>query len=290
VSRPRGPLVDWRPQARTRELLAQVDTVLVEYADHLPLTIRQVFYRLVGKHGYDKTERAYERLAETLGRARRAGIVAMAAIRDDGVTEESTWAYTGKPGFLDQVVADAEGYRLDRRAGQTRMVEVWCEAAGMVPQLARVAGPYGIPVYSSSGFDSLTAKHACARRAEADGRPLVVLHIGDHDPSGVHVFSAAAEDVASWAAHYGAEVRFARVAVTPAQVETYGLPTAPVKTTDRRVFAGQTTQAEALDPATLAAIVEAAIRTVTDLAVLAATIDREDTERAELLGELSPWR
>jgi hypothetical protein len=29
----------------------------------------------------------------------------------------------------------------------------------MVPQLARVAGPFGIQVCSSGGFDSLTDKH-----------------------------------------------------------------------------------------------------------------------------------
>ena len=40
------------------ELLEQVRSILAEYADYLPLTVRQVFYRLVGVHGYDKTEQA----------------------------------------------------------------------------------------------------------------------------------------------------------------------------------------------------------------------------------------
>ena len=34
----------WRPQAKTRALLEQVDEVLELYADHLPLTVRQIFY------------------------------------------------------------------------------------------------------------------------------------------------------------------------------------------------------------------------------------------------------
>ena len=70
-TRPRG-FVDWRPQATTLALLDQVRDVLDEYADYLPLTVRQVFYRLVGAYGYDKTERAYERLSEALNRARPA--------------------------------------------------------------------------------------------------------------------------------------------------------------------------------------------------------------------------
>ena len=42
----------------TLALLDQVRGILDEYADYLPLTVRQVFYRLVGVHGYDKTEQA----------------------------------------------------------------------------------------------------------------------------------------------------------------------------------------------------------------------------------------
>jgi len=41
-------------------LLDQVQAVLDEYQDHLPLTNRQVFYRLVGAFDYPKTESAYE--------------------------------------------------------------------------------------------------------------------------------------------------------------------------------------------------------------------------------------
>jgi hypothetical protein len=77
---------EWSPRRETLELLARVNAVLGEYADHLPLTLRQIFYRLVGAHGYEKTEQAYERLGEHLVRARRARIIPMEAIRDDGGT------------------------------------------------------------------------------------------------------------------------------------------------------------------------------------------------------------
>jgi hypothetical protein len=62
--RPRGFLPSWKPQARTEAVLKQVKQVLLEYVSYLPLTCRQVFYRLVGAHGYEKTEQAYERLCE----------------------------------------------------------------------------------------------------------------------------------------------------------------------------------------------------------------------------------
>ena len=60
--------------------------MLAEYAEQLPLTLRQIFYRMVGAYGYEKTEQAYERLGETLNKARRARVIGMDAIRDDGFT------------------------------------------------------------------------------------------------------------------------------------------------------------------------------------------------------------
>jgi hypothetical protein len=51
----------WVPRGHTLRLLDQVRAVLGEYEDYLPLTIRQIFYRLVGAHNYEKEERAYER-------------------------------------------------------------------------------------------------------------------------------------------------------------------------------------------------------------------------------------
>ena len=219
-------------------------------------------------------------------KARRAGRIDFDAIRDDGVTADVPSSFTGKAGFWRAVRYTADTYRRDRREGQPHAVEVWCEAAGMVPQLVRVAGPYGIPVYSSSGFDSLTAKHEAALRAGGEDRPLLVLHVGDLDPSGVHLFTAAAEDVGAWADHYGGATEFERVALTPEQVTAYGLPTAPPKRTDKRRFEGETTQAEALPPDVLAAIVDDAIRTRLDLATLARVEAVEATERAELLDAL----
>ena len=79
-TRPRG-FAAWCPRPDTLALVAQVQAVLDEYAAHLPLTVRQVFYRLVGAQGFDKTERAYARLCETVGRARRAALLPTSTCR-----------------------------------------------------------------------------------------------------------------------------------------------------------------------------------------------------------------
>jgi len=84
-ARPRGFVADWR-QVDTLALLDQVMAVLDEYAEQLPLTLRQILYRLVGACLYENIERAYKRLTEALNKARRARLVPMVAIRDDRFT------------------------------------------------------------------------------------------------------------------------------------------------------------------------------------------------------------
>src|SRR5262245_4214059 len=47
-------------------------------------------------------------------------------------------------GFRDREAPDL----VAEKPGQERRVAIWCEAQGMVPQLRRVADPYGVPVVS----------------------------------------------------------------------------------------------------------------------------------------------
>ena len=136
----------------------------------------------------------------------------MDAIRDDGAVREGGRGW----GSMEDLVAswreDAETFRMNRQAGQPVQLYLWCEAGGMVPQLARVADPYDVPVLSGGGFDSLTMKHELA--VEFVQHPAVeVLHIGDHDPSGVHMFSSLAEDIQAFANGAGGSIRFTRLVV-----------------------------------------------------------------------------
>ena len=277
----------WRPAPDTLALLDLIRAVLVEYAAYLPLTLRQVFYRLVGAHGYEKTERAYQRLGETLNRARRARLISMDDIRDGGGDQRRPQTWSGAEQFLEITRWRAERLRLDRSVGQTTRLAVLCEAAGMVPQLANIALGYGVPVFSSGGFESVTEKHGFAVEIAADPRSLEVLHIGDHDPSGAHLFLALSEDVKAFAADLGGgAVIFTRLAVTPEQISALRLPTAPAKPTDDRAFVGATCQAEAIAPDVLADIVCNAIEGRIDRAAYERVLKRERKVQRELARRL----
>ena len=288
-TRPRG-FASWTPRAKNSALVQDVQAVLVEYREHLPLTCRQIFYRLVATKGFDKTERAYSRLCETIGRARRARLIPFAAIRDDGSARYESQSWQDVQDFLDDVRHDAQGFRLDRQQGQKVRLWVLCEAGGMAPMLARVANPLGVAVLTSGGFDSLTVKHKLAQEMAAEfGRDgqVEVLHLGDLDPSGVHIFSSLSQDVTKMVVEIaGAEPKFTRLAVTPDQAERLALPTAPPKATDRRRLKGDTVQCEAIAPNILADILRDAIEARRNAEIAEFVLLQEAKFRAAILAML----
>jgi hypothetical protein len=266
-TRVRG-LAPWQPRASTRAVLDQIQDVLEEYREQWPITNRQICYRLVGRFGYDKSEQAFERAYEYLNRGRRAGLVPFEAIRDDGEEVAEPLAFASREQFIATARRLAADYRMDRQTGQAQYIELWCEAAGMVPQLAAVVGEYGIPVRSSSGFNSVTVLHDAARRVLEREVPTLVFQVGDHDPSGRAILDRVAADVTQLAYdlairddhHRYPEVSFERIAVTENQIGFYQLPGAPPKATDKRgTWEGDTVQAEALAPDVLATEVRLAV-------------------------------
>ena len=305
MGRPRG-FAEWSPKPETLELIGQVQQVLATYKDHLPLTIRQVFYALVGNYGYDKTEKAYTRLCEHLLRARRAALIPFSSIRDDGTSGGAPTTWNDPEHFWRAVSHTAKTYNRDRMEIQDVAIELWCEASGMVPQLKRVATPYSIPVYSASGFSSVTVTREIAARALDVGKPMVLLHVGDFNPSGQSIYDAIGEDAAAFvedgsrsidlARRIGskrtaadAELRPVRVALTLEQVEEHGLPTAPAKASDTRSrnWHEETCQAEAMPPTLLASTVEQAIQGYIDWDRYRDMINVEQSDREDIRALLS---
>ncbi|MFD5565562.1 MULTISPECIES: hypothetical protein [Kitasatospora] len=286
-TRPRG-FAEWKPRRETAVLIAQVQAILEEYRDHLPMTGRQIFYRSVAAYGYPKTEAAYERLLEHLVRARRARMIPMGAIRDDSGADYYAGGYQGPAEFWRTMRSRGEWYQHDPTAGQPQVLELWVEAAGMVPMIGQVAVDYGVSTFSGGGFSSVTGKYDAAARISQRRRPTTVLVIGDYDPSGLSIMDAAAEDVTEFTIDLGGRrPRYVHLAVTPDQIARYQLPTAPQKARDRRgEVMAETVQAESLSPTQLVSILRQGLEDHLDLDALAAARHRTEVERAEILEEL----
>jgi hypothetical protein len=286
-TRARG-YIDWNPTQETLRTLATIQQVLAEYADYLPMTARQIFYRLVGRNAVPKTEQAYARLLSILTKARRGRLIEFSAIRDDGTVADRYSGWRDPQHWLDGVRSSAQWFERDLRQGQTDEVEVWVEAAGMVPQVASMAAEFGVSVFSSGGFDSLTVKFDAASRIAHNTRKTHVLHVGDLDPSGVALFNAVREDVDMFLLQsrgVDATPVWERVAINLDQIGEYQLETAPPKQRkDAQTLPGgweddwPTVQAEAFAPDVLIGLIRDRITSIVDT-------DLVDAVRQQSAGE-----
>lgn len=297
--------MNWSPSPDVARVVGQAQAVLREYSGYGPMTVRQIFYRLVGQYGYQKDERAYKRLAEYLVKARRAGMIRFGSIRDDGTITHAgrvesnrgdVWNY-----ITDIVSRPADYLHLDRNDGQPYHLELWCEAGGMAPMLSQMVRRRDVSVYSTGGFSSVTVTYEVAQRIAAREKPTYFLHVGDYDPSGESIFTSMSQDIGSFVASEIGGFFYARngkvddpnageffipmrVALTENQVDEFNLPTAPAKISDSRSanWIGETTQAEAMPPDLLERVVVAAIDELTDEDALKAVKEREREDKERL--------
>jgi len=276
--------VDWNPNKRTLTRIEMVKAVLEEDKHYLPLTLRTLYYRCVGRHGYGKTDAHYQNLGYVVCKMRRSRMIDWESIRDDGIRRDEPYDFSNKTEFAAYLRELASDFRLQRQQGQGQYLVVWCESAGMVPQVAKVAHEYGVPVISSSGYDSLTAKLEAAEMPLRAGRNVTVLHIGDYDEDGLTIFRALQEDVQAFAESFNCRIGFERIAVTPLQITQYQLPAAPAKARRRSQSSnGIVVQAEALPFSTLLAIVRSEIETRMNMAIYREVLDREALDRARII-------
>ncbi len=264
--------VTWNPTGESETILNDALYVFQEYEDYLPLTGRQVFYRLVGAHGYPKDDKFANKLYGVLGRARRAGMLPFTHLRDGGGSQQVPLTYADEEAFWTKVDNDLLHFSRQRQRGQEVYVELFCEAPGMMPQLVRAAFPYSVPVYGTRGYTGLSVVGEVARRALQRDLPTTILQVGDLDPSGVGIFDTLAADVEAFVRQaVGVAVRKGntilgerlgvskermdaivsgeagsgrhsmlpavaceRIALTWDQVDEYELPTAPPSSKDSR--------------------------------------------------------
>ena len=158
--------------------------------------------------------------------------------------------------------AVSRSYRRDFWTQQPVRVEVWSEKGTVRGVLQPVLDEYAVGFRVMHGFSGATTIYSVAQ--DVDGRLLIVLYVGDYDPSGLFMSEC---DLPARLANYGGDhVVLKRIALTPEQ--TAGLPSfsATDKKKDPRYkwfvqnFGNRCWELDALDPNDLRALVERAIQ------------------------------
>ena len=245
-----------------------------------PVTVRYLFYRLVGLGLVDKTEAEYK---GTIGRLtsdmRRAGELPW-----DWIIDASRWVTKSRTytSLEDAVATFAASYRRQLWANQGYRIEVWAEKETIASVLVRITEKWDVPLVVFHGYASLTMLHNLAVEIAECGKACKVLYFGDHDPSGVDMERWCQKTVREFAPD--ADIEFHRLAVTEAQIRAFNLPTRPTKKTDSRSknFRGESVELDTIEMSVLTSILDDAIEAYVDPATLKRTLVVEEDERRQL--------
>jgi hypothetical protein len=122
------------------------------------------------------------------------------------------------------------------RVDQPYRLAFFGEKTSLDDVLSPVARDCRADLYLPAGEISDTMLYQMAAAGAADGRPMVVLCFCDCDPSGWQMPISIGRKLQAFKALLFPELEFQvrRVALTPDQVRKHGLPSTPLKTTERR--------------------------------------------------------
>ena len=224
-----------------------------------PITGRGIGYKLFASGLIPSMERAeMQRVYRLLKEAREQGRIPWAWIVDETRELErvSTWANPA-----DYARAVARSYRRDFWDQQPVRVMVVSEKGTVRGLLRPVLDHFAVGFQVMHGFSSATIVYDISR--DDDGRPLIILYVGDFDPSGMYM---SEKDLPNRFSKYdGNHVTTRRIALTRKQVK--GLPSFPAadKRKDPRYkwfrsnYGDRCWELDAMDPNDLRVCVERAI-------------------------------
>ena len=299
------------------------DSIIESYQKQgLKLTLRQLYYRLVARdlfsdsrkwvlagnkkwvrhpEGTKNAEPNYNWLGALISDARIAGLIDWEGIEDRtrSLGINSRW---GVP--QDIINSAAASYNNDLWRWQAIRPEVWVEKDALEGVVATACQPLDVPYFSCRGYTSQTAVWEAAqrmiryrsRRVSYDGkhtRPngqefrqkIVVLHFGDHDPSGIDMTRDIRERLELFV---GEPIEIRRIALNMDQVEEYNPPPNPAKSTDSRFrsylekYGDESWELDALEPQVLVDLVRFHIHKVMDKQRFQEAVDVMEKGRKEL--------
>lgn len=265
-------------------LIEQASRIVESYAAQgYSMTLRQLYYRLVSKAIIENTIRSYKNLGSLLNDARLAGMIDWDAIEDRtrNLSSVTTWEHP-----RDILDACARQFKLDPWEEQEHYIEVWVEKEALANVVERASHGLRVPFFCCRGYTSQSEMHEAALRlvrAHKRGKTPVVIHLGDHDPSGIDMSRDITDRFELFHEYHVGEpiVDFTRIALNFDQVEAHKPPPNPAKLTDSRAkgyvarFGYESWELDALEPKVLNGLISDKIGEYLDVEAWERVIDQE---------------
>lgn len=260
------PLICYVPMKVSENRLdqiARVNLLIKEYgAQGFDLTVRQIYYQFVARGFLPNALKSYNFIQGLCDDGRMAGLIDWDAIvdRTRNVQKNAHWT---KPS--DILASTHASYATDKWDNQPHYCEVWVEKDALAGVLSGVCSRLDVPLFPCRGYGSSSSVWAAAQRLLAkkdEGKEVHIIHLGDHDPSGIHM----SEDIFNRLSLFTySRVDVQRIALNMDQVERFDPPPFPAKLTDSRFrayvekYGEDSWELDALEPSVLVALVEKAV-------------------------------
>ena len=249
-------------------IISKANAIIDEYERQgFDLTLRQLYYQFVSRDLIPNRDTEYKRLGSIINDARLAGLIDWNAITDRtrNLRSLSHWRNPG-----DIIFSAARSYRIDKWAMQDYRVEVWIEKDALVGVIAGVCDDLDIPYFSCRGYTSQSEMWVAGQRLLKyikDGQTPLVLHFGDHDPSGKDMTRDIIDRLTLFS---NSAIELQRIALNMDQVEQYNPPPNPAKITDSRAsayiaeYGDESWELDALETTVIADLIRDAVGVVMD--------------------------
>lgn len=281
--------------------IARAQEIIDEYAAQGfgVFTLRSLYYRFVARDYIPNTFQSYKRLGEIINAARLAGELDWDVIGDSirNLDAPPSWD-DGE----DMMNSAAHWMQKDPWEPTDTRIEVWAEKDAITNFVHPVCRRWRVPFFACRGFTSQSEMHVGGKRIGnylAEGRKVLILHIGDHDPSGIDMSRDNEARLRMFAeADWSDLFEFRRIALNMDQIERYNPPPNPTKTTDSRArgengyiarYGYESWELDALSPTALDEIISSHIEPEVDQVVWDEVIREEETEREKLLYVRDNW-
>lgn len=243
----------WKPSLHSSALVTKANQIINDYREQgYTLTLRQLYYQFVARDLIENSERSYKNLGNIISKARDAGLIDWSAIEDRNRSFNTFWTDEDS---LNVIEDTPRQIRFDQWARQDTYVEVWVEKEALGNVISRACDQFLVPHMSCKGYLSSSEAYRAGKRferAHMEGKDLVLIHLGDHDPSGIDMTRDNDERLELYSCFSDVDVR--RIALNMNQVEQYTPPPNPAKITDSRAkdyikkFGRTSWELDALEP------------------------------------------
>jgi len=293
------PFICYEPKTFNDEhegIIANANEIIEEYsAQGFSLTLRQLYYQFVSRDLIANTQQSYKRLGGIISAGRRAGCIDWDAI------EDRTRNVRKKPAWDDEadlIQSCAWQFNIDMWADQGRRPEVWIEKDALLGVIEGVCNQLEVPFFSCRGYTSDSEVWGAGRRFRRQclrhKQDPVVIHLGDHDPSGMDM-TRDIENRLNLFAGPEVDVQVIRIALNMDQIEDQGPPPNPAKMTDARAkryvakYGHESWELDALEPSYMAQIIEETVVGLRDEGQWSEAVARRQRGRDAIQAVADRW-